>query len=526
LFSKDAYNLFNAVQVLIFTKKKAKNRNTSSQLLCFAFLVFHYSTSPGYKFYRMKIHTRSCLLQIVIVGLILTLTISRNKVGMPETHKEHIYAINDIDVLRVYKEHVHDLVVNPLHFGKTESTWQKQSYSRPYLSGERNAPCGTPNATAYNREAVGLIRQELDKSDFPLNFDAARRLLRQAVAADRTCQSATLNLIILLLQDHCDADTPYMEQQARLREVEEVIGIPETIIFQKQFADIPEKIRSAKFLFWHGIYLEILYNHSVVGGAREKYATAEKLDPLLKLEHVHPTMAHEPFVVLRDPFNPGHHAIRRTLVRVLFYYEYAPALGGYPKLSLSTANQFLRDWHVAIDGAFPPFVFVLLSRLYTQSFDHAEIKATAGYKGAATHESNGDALNTWMNIRIGEFVQRLVGAPVEPTYGYTAGYLPGDWLQPHTDRMACEFTLTTLLNAYPHSAYCPLFVQRTPWPINDTWVGRFEHSTINYTDCFNARPQINQWVILRGRAKPHYRPPLAEDAKCVTFLSHFVPLKK
>jgi len=256
----------------------------------------------------MKIHTRSCLLQIVIFGLILTLTISRNKVGMPETHKEHIYAINDIDVLRVYKEHVHDLVVNPLHFGKTESTWQKQSYSRPYLSGERNAPCGTPNATAYNREAVGLIRQELDKPiDFPLNFDAARRLLRQAVAADRTCQSATLNLIILLLQDHCDADTPYMEQQARLREVEELIGSIDK--------DIPETTRSAKFWFWQGIYLEILMNYSVP--ARQMYATAERLDPLLKLEHVHPTMAHEPFVVLRDPFNPGHHAIRRTLVRVL-----------------------------------------------------------------------------------------------------------------------------------------------------------------------------------------------------------------
>jgi hypothetical protein len=432
---------------------------------------------------------------------------------------------------RPHPEHIAQMR-DPEFHKKNKQNWQGQGFSRPFLLREREMPCSVGLATTFNKAAVTLIRRIIDDpvESAPANFTDASTFFGEALKADPDCITLRLNALILGMALFAHIDRPWLPAELdRLDKFHsKTMTLADAAIAKSggegQLANVSLTNTIAKVFLWQGIIDELKGNHSSPT-APGHYDRAMELDPFLLEEHFHPSFRSPPHALLRPVWREQDFLIRRALVSMLFYYEFAPALGAYPRIKYEDTQRFLRDWHVKLDNAIPPYCFAIIVRTYRTIFDRGMVRGIInGYKGAATHESNSDALNSWYNVRVTEMVSRLSGIEVRPTYGYTAGYEAGDVLKPHTDRKACEFTLTTLIEAYPHPSYCPLFTQKTPWAIDRNWIGRYEDNTIQYGDSINLKPQLNQWLILRGRAKPHYRPALADGATCTTFLSHFVPV--
>jgi hypothetical protein len=104
-------------------------------------------------------------------------------------------------------------------------------------------------------------------------------------------------------------------------------------------------------------------------------------------------------------------------------------------------------------------------------------------------------------------VSDFAGALLEPSYTYVSIYQGGADLPEHTDRDACEYTLSLCFEAspeWPGQAPWPLFV-RTPSQVV-------------------ALPlELGQAVLFRGRRLSHWREPLPEGHTYGSILFHYVP---
>ena len=414
--------------------------------------------------------------------------------------------------VRIHHEHVPGMA-NLSSLGEKRRTWETVTFTKPYREKERTQPCPfSATATSLNVEAVELIRAALaNQHDYPPSFTTAKDLLRKAVRQDKSCHTPRFNLFLVLMGESMQHNLDRDVSERLLKEAKALLSISE---------DDMKNI--GKYWFWVCIFTELETN-GTSNAASASYRKAILLDPGLEMQHIHPDRRYMQSV-LGGSAKKGDYYIRRALVQLLFYYEYGPSVGGHTPVTYEDAHHFARDWHIALDNALPPYCFMVVSFLYRFLVDENMLGWNGkGYRGAATHESNSDAVNSWNNVQIKSVIERLTAIEVIPTYGYQAGYIAGDVLRPHTDRASCEFTMTTLINAYPHVSNCPLFVQKTPWKISKEWVGRYEENTIDYNDSINLHPQLNQWMIIRGRAKPHYRPPLPLHTTCTTLLAHYIP---
>jgi len=71
------------------------------------------------------------------------------------------------------------------------------------------------------------------------------------------------------------------------------------------------------------------------------------------------------------------------------------------------------------------------------------------------HSQYGDPVTELLLDRLREFVEQASGLPLFPTYSYMRVYKHGDVLPAHTDRAACEISVTLAVGVQPSD----------PWPI-------------------------------------------------------------
>ena len=98
-------------------------------------------------------------------------------------------------------------------------------------------------------------------------------------------------------------------------------------------------------------------------------------------------------------------------------------------------------------------------------------------------------------------VELASGAPLHPTYSYLRVYKRGDVLRRHTDRPACEASLTLNLG----------YEAQRPWPI---WL-----ATASGARAFDLEP--GDALLYHGIEVPHWRGPF-EGEKAVQVFLHYV----
>jgi hypothetical protein len=112
----------------------------------------------------------------------------------------------------------------------------------------------------------------------------------------------------------------------------------------------------------------------------------------------------------------------------------------------------------------------------------------------------------YFHHQLKDFVSRVVGEPVKPTYAYVSAYQEGAVLKPHVDREQCVFTLSLWVDE-DTDAYAE------PWPL---WF-HLDHGKVAITQ------KSGDAVLFRGSDLPHWRntPPTARAS--TTLLFHYVP---
>ena len=100
----------------------------------------------------------------------------------------------------------------------------------------------------------------------------------------------------------------------------------------------------------------------------------------------------------------------------------------------------------------------------------------------------------------------MAAEPVKPSYVFFASYQSGAELPKHTDRRACEFSVSFLVDVSPEPA------GKSPWPI---------HLELP-SGVVTIHQAIGDGLIYRGRQLPHYRDPQPTGCTSTSLFFHYV----
>jgi hypothetical protein len=146
-----------------------------------------------------------------------------------------------------------------------------------------------------------------------------------------------------------------------------------------------------------------------------------------------------------------------------------------------------------------------LGRYYHELITHgawaagdAQVKRRYGY--------HNESVSRYFHHQLIDFVGRVAGERVKPTYAYVSAYQEGAVLRPHIDRRQCVFTLSLWLDHQPDA-------KRESWPL---WF-QTEQGPVALTQ------SAGDAVLFRGCELPHWRDRPPPDGASTTLIFHYVP---
>ncbi len=114
----------------------------------------------------------------------------------------------------------------------------------------------------------------------------------------------------------------------------------------------------------------------------------------------------------------------------------------------------------------------------------------------------------WLHALLTPLVERAVSRPIKRTYAFAAAYTEGAVLHRHTDRAACEYTLSLTVDAEPNTS------SEAAWPLclESDSEGAVVQALLAPGDA----------LLFRGRRLHHYRDALGPGRTSTSILLHFV----
>lgn len=419
---------------------------------------------------------------------------------LPQLHYEHLASMRETKFHEILKDR-----------------WSPVGFSKPYLRADRTSWCNLTrsDAAAMNDEAVADVRRALAEVEYyPLRLDHHVASFRTAATAvklgeNNGCPTPRLNQLMLQLFHYSTVEMdPNSGNGTSLLALRD--GLHATWRELERW-----EASHARVALWRGVVSEY-FDFPAPGQFQRFYAMAKSLDPSIGNEYFHPQ--YNGRLVGSPSTRMSQRILARHMIQVLVFYEFAPALGASASLPFHATQEFRSKWYAHLSASLPKFVLACVTTAYRQLADLQLLNNVDHPKGPATDDSSGDVVNTFLNVRIGELISRLSGIAVRPSYGYTALYRPGDTLQAHTDRKACEFTISILIEAYPTIYPCSLYLADAPLKIDDDYVGYFLDAPAKWVRVVSI---VGDIAILRGRAVNHWRPRLPANVTCSTLLLHY-----
>ena len=219
-------------------------------------------------------------------------------------------------------------------------------------------------------------------------------------------------------------------------------------------------------------------------------------------------------------------ALTELMIAKEFYPE---VLMDYPVLSDDEPQKFWKDKdseHKLIKQLMSPFVQNVFSTMVNSLI-------TNGHLGFGDGQSQryymyNDRAIRFFHMNTIDVVRKIVGKPngkqVIPSYVYFGGYTPGAELEAHSDRLACEYTLSLLVDQYPAGTVWPLGIMRrsrddmTPDNVGGAYPMPPESEIIWGTD-----QQPGDGFLILGRHKVHFRDgPAPEGTYTRAYFLHYV----
>lgn len=114
----------------------------------------------------------------------------------------------------------------------------------------------------------------------------------------------------------------------------------------------------------------------------------------------------------------------------------------------------------------------------------------------------------WLHTLLTPLVARAIPHAIARSYAFLSAYVGGASLARHTDRPACEYTLSLTIDATPDASHA------AAWPL------------CLESDADEAVVKVllapGDALLFRGRRLPHYRDPLPKGCTSTSLLFHFV----
>jgi hypothetical protein len=170
------------------------------------------------------------------------------------------------------------------------------------------------------------------------------------------------------------------------------------------------------------------------------------------------------------------------------------------------SEQVQKLGYAPISGLLHPFHISALRRYYRNLIRTGKLKLGDTQSSRRYHAHN-DPVARFFHFQLATTVSTIVGQPVKPSYVYFASYQGGAFLEKHTDRAQCEFSMTMCLD------YSPEPKRQTPWPIQ-------LHSQTGITTVYQA---LGDALVYLGCKVPHSRGVLPVGHTSSSLFLHYVP---
>eukprot|EP01012_Entosiphon_sulcatum_P034517 TRINITY_DN43788_c0_g1_i1.p1 TRINITY_DN43788_c0_g1~~TRINITY_DN43788_c0_g1_i1.p1 ORF type:complete len:480 (+),score=92.77 TRINITY_DN43788_c0_g1_i1:23-1441(+) len=425
--------------------------------------------------------------------------------SMVETTKQG--AVRQIKQLRV-AELPSDPEGNPLDVTKeTHLNWQVQ-IENPNAA-ERRLRCDNTQADIFNTLGADAV-QAVVNGDWRSegNLTEAAALFRRAAGFAPGCPVPHINLAIVLfaLEDYQGAEQAL---DAAVRN--------ETALLQNG------ALRAKAVLFRAIVYEASKRYHE---NPDALYKTAIQQLPIIALEYfgVLPNVAQTQNLRLINDARTGGGAsiVAAAMRRLLLVKEFAKWFGGHPAIQRHEAQQWPKNWYFFVRRMLPPYALQVAQDCYRKLIlgKHLHFKDPQ----ATRYISYNDLVGRFLQAQYRELVERIVDAPVKPTYTYFGGYVGSAVLAPHTDRQQCEFTVTLNLDVNPADAYCPVGLGKKARPgVTADFRGDPNERMPPQAEQVYVYPRPGDALLFKGRHLVHWRHQIPSWQNCTNIFLHYVP---
>ncbi len=169
------------------------------------------------------------------------------------------------------------------------------------------------------------------------------------------------------------------------------------------------------------------------------------------------------------------------------------------------ADQFQQQGYAAIAGLVHPFHISALRRYYRNLVRTGKLPFGDSQSSRRYHAHN-ESVARFFHVQLTGAMSKIVGETVKPSYVYFAAYQGGAFLEKHTDRIQCEFSVTLCLD------YSPEPQAATPWPLQ-------LHTSKGTTMVYQS---IGDGLVYRGCEVPHSRAVLPYGHSSSSIFFHYV----
>lgn len=194
----------------------------------------------------------------------------------------------------------------------------------------------------------------------------------------------------------------------------------------------------------------------------------------------------------------------------------------------SAREKFANSKYAVLKSIFPPAQAAAIGRFYRDyvaqgfmSFGDAQV--TNRYRQYK------EPFATFIHKMLTPVMSEIVGEPVKPSYCYAASYKDCAILNPHTDRLACEFSISLQVDYEPeppgHLSPWALYVEPFQWS-GDLPDKGAQLDWDKYSDENTAGTAVHlangDGLVYKGRELVHYRHALPAGHRSTSLFFHYV----
>jgi len=151
-----------------------------------------------------------------------------------------------------------------------------------------------------------------------------------------------------------------------------------------------------------------------------------------------------------------------------------------------------------------PFLLREIQNCYNIGLKTGRIELT--FAQAPRYVTQNDRVGRIILFTIVDLVRRVVAHNAKPSYSYFGSYFNGSYLNPHSDRPQCEFTLSLTVEQNPPDQPWALGMRRKPqFEKNDEWQGKDMEPWPEEKEQIWVDLMASDGLLFMGRHMIHFR---------------------